>query len=435
MGRRSSQITQRVTELYERGMTATDIVDWVNSELRDILGDKRLTDRGVKSMIQTYESHKEPEPGQEPPVVDLPHVPSVEELLEASAENAASSIQEMITSGFLDEKLFSVTEANEILARSLDRTKEPDPDEDEEEYTNNDLQAYADAYRDYLGTTWDRKKSLPLIEPEKQRSVVAVGDLHGKPNKWILQRITEENPDVIVIGGDMLDSKQVSPHPGTKKKAGLTMREEIANCRAFFEKLCEETTAEILVMRGNHDDWLNRRLTEADPELFDLVVDLYGDVLRLLMVNLPDRVKTINSMFTLNVPIGSVPPEVFAETPYLLALGDAMLSHINFSAKQPGAGVQKFSEWIYEWHRSLGLPEPSLCVQFHGHKSSLNSKQGGWLRLVEPGMAGDPSVEDYKVQYQGTWHPGSLDGCYFEQELVDGQWKTVQESVRLLSSR
>jgi len=285
-----------------------------------------------------------------------------------------------------------------------------------------------DAIRAFLGMTLDTNKYKQPAKPSKRRKVVALGDLHGNPHPALLPLIIAEQPDHIEVGGDIYDLACFSAHPRGWDEEKDEFGQEHKRVTAYFETLLLKTPAQIIIRRGNHDDRFWRRICDYFPAA---PRSLFNDPLDLLVSSLASkRIATASTDVTAHHPRLST--ETLGKVAYLGQLGDAIISHCNFSGSEPGAAVGKLSKWLDEWHQLLGWPEPTLCIQFHSHQWSYQFKRGGFLALVEPGMAGMPVIEGYKVGYQAKWKPGTLGAVSFVQEKVAEQWVTCLDTVHPL---
>lgn len=285
-----------------------------------------------------------------------------------------------------------------------------------------------DEIRSYLGTTLSPKKYKDVSNPTFIQKVVAVGDLHGNPHPVLLQMLLKENPDLIIIGGDVFDLAKFSVHSKEYENDIEEFETEFKRIVAYFEILLEHTHARIIIIRGNHDNRIWKQLTEIIPDDLMRFVKI-EDPLELLISTLKsDRVSTYIHSFNSHHP--NLESSELGKSAYILPLGDAVISHLNFTGSQPGLAVGKLQKWLEEWHLVLGIPESRLLVQFHAHRWSFQFKKGGFLALVEPGMAGLQVVEGYKVGYNSKWNPGTLGFLVFNQEQKSGQWATMLETVR-----
>ncbi|MEP7284629.1 MAG: metallophosphoesterase [Chloroflexota bacterium] len=274
---------------------------------------------------------------------------------------------------------------------------------------------------------------------------MAVGDIHGMPAPDLGRLLAEQNPDIIVFGGDSLDNKQASNHsdeavqsifapdfdPDKPMPTPRTIAMEIAAVRALIQWLIDNTNAQIIIMRGNHDNWIWRTVSNLLPVW---AREFFPDILDLLIFGLPkDRVVLSNQVWTYHYPDGS--EEVFGETKYLLVLGDAVLSHMNFTSVLPGGAVRKLAERMSQLYKPMGIADPVLLVQFHGHKVCNYDDRAGHRTCVEPGMGGCAKTEGYKADYNGAWALGAYGFVKFNQELREGEWLTDLSSVSVVKPR
>jgi predicted phosphodiesterase len=276
------------------------------------------------------------------------------------------------------------------------------------------------------------------LEPAR-RKVVALGDVHGRPNAELVDVIIAEQPDIIVVGGDVLDAAMLSKHGRQINEKRTVLRDEFEAGRSFLTRLSQETHADIKVIRGNHDDRAYRVMSDllqndwayqiiSETLKIDIIAKL-GDLLAAVTHDIP-RVELVSTALETHWPDGS--KHAIAESPYLYVVGDAIVSHMNFCGKRAGAAVQKFYNWFQDWKIPLRLEHLRVFIQFHGHKAAVLPVEGARVTLVEPGMVADPGAESYKLGYQGYWSPGVVSACVFEQEYVAQRWQTNLSSVRLV---
>jgi hypothetical protein len=257
-------------------------------------------------------------------------------------------------------------------------------------------------------------------EPTQRRKVIILGDVHANPHPGLTQMIIDEEPDIIVVAGDLFDMAALNSHGKDAQRA--TFKAELDVCRVFLKTLKEKTPARpIILMMGNHEKRLDAALAEFLPED---VLEAVSEVVNPLIL----AAKGIDGIEIADQPL----PTHNANTGYWILVGDAVVSHMNFCGKRPGFAAQKLVEWYREWRRLLKLPDATVYVQLHGHKASLNWIEGGSAVAVEPGMAGDYPIEKYKLGYKAVWHPGTIGACVIEQELVGRNWVSDVRSVRLI---
>lgn len=263
--------------------------------------------------------------------------------------------------------------------------------------------------------------------PTTYRKVVVVADIHGCPDPKLTDMIIQENPDIIVFGGDLLDNRVASRHAYNRNDRYMGAREEANVVRAWVELLIENTAALGIVIEGNHDNWIERLFADLVPhELMFLV----KNVLEFMLAGIP-RVEIAAMPISANLPSGA--SWDLGVTRYMTLVGDALISHADFTGKKPGNSVDKLRQWLFDWRRVLDWPELSLIIQTHTHKASIAHYESGFLVAVEPGVGGTPEIDRYKVGYQAKWSPSPIGACVFEQENTGGDWLTLRSSVRLLS--
>lgn len=280
----------------------------------------------------------------------------------------------------------------------------------------------------YLQSFFDPSWALPAKRASIARTVVVLADLHGAPSAEVLAAAISERPHLIVLAGDLLDGQAASPHvrlPHEQTKR-IKLQEEIRTVRAFIETLLIHTNAEILVMRGNHDDWAARKAAELLPSE---LLDFWRDPIDVLLAGLPEeRVQEVRQVWEYHYPNGLNTP--LGESRYMLLLDDVLISHANFTGKYAGEAVRKLYGWLNDWHYTLNLPRLRLLIQAHVHKMCLiENDQQVW---VEPGAAFEPHVEGYKVGYQPRWRPGQVGCVVFEQYQTGSSWQTDLSSVFLI---
>lgn len=285
-----------------------------------------------------------------------------------------------------------------------------------------------DLLHQFLRTT-AKIKNQDDSPAQDRRRVIVIADLHGTPSKDILAEIIAVQPDLIVVAGDLLDSRASSPHPELNK-AAKTIRQEILDVRAYLETILVETKCNILILRGNHDDWPKRRALEALAAYPD-VLEFWSNPLDLLIEELPEsRIGMINTVWQYHFADGSKMD--LGESQYMTVLGDCLISHANFTGTNVGDAVRKLAAWINKWRGTLGLPDLTLLVQAHVHNVCLIEHDAGHQVWVEPGACFEPSVESYKVGYQPRWKPGAIGALQFIQYLRDGNWQTDLSSIQLI---
>lgn len=289
----------------------------------------------------------------------------------------------------------------------------------------------------YLLTTWEPSSS-PLRAPAETRLVCAVGDLHGMPDPLVTAALIEQHPDVVIIGGDLTDQQEASRHGAeTRDEASArrqrTLQDELTSVRAWLEVLLERTSARLLILRGNHDQWAYKHMRDLLPAY---LIDFFRDPLDVLTTGLGERVSIVGHPVTYTHSNGDVQPGGVNE--FMFVYGDALFSHLNFCQSVTETAVNKLHrQWFQQWRLTLGIDHVRVLTQFHSHGRALRSAEGGHVLLLEPGMGGCVTVEAYKVSYNSKWRPGVQGFAAMTQYWDRGaqDWRTDLGSVQLIAPR
>lgn len=270
------------------------------------------------------------------------------------------------------------------------------------------------------------KRSTEAIEPVYEtRTIGAVGDIHSALDPRLWEMLKARKLDIFEVGGDTSDSASASHYKRQMEQTIVAFATELTLGENFFKE-CSKLYPLTNVLYGNHDHRWHTALAALIP---DVLLDKI-DPIKNMIQGLPN-VHMVNMAVKSHMPDGTV-LDMDKRTRYMHIVGDALLSHCNFSGKYPGDAAKRLYDWTANWRRPLGWPELSLYIQFHGHKMSYAEREGGYAALVEPGMGGGPKAEAYKVDYDAKWGPASIGAVVFKQERREGKWKTLLSSVELL---
>lgn len=286
------------------------------------------------------------------------------------------------------------------------------------------IEFYLVASKEIKPTKFDGKSVL------NQRKIIALGDLHGYPYAPLIAAVIDSNPDVIVLGGDLFDLSGYSTHSESYPLVNPdTIQTESIRLRIMLDLILEKTTARIAIIRGNHDDRVYKRILELMGKYTRGLEFYYIDPIDVLVAGLPkDRVAVAKEKFYLHTPNGDT--IALNESRYMLKLGNALFSHLNYTSNKPGGAVEKLAnKWLINYRKPLGLEDINILVQFHGHKFSMVREQGGFCWLIEPGYAANPVTESYKLGYDPKWAPGTTGAISFEQCFNDHNWVNDLSSV------
>lgn len=264
------------------------------------------------------------------------------------------------------------------------------------------------------------KKYGPKAEIERRR-VVVIGDVHANPDDALTEEIVNAAPDLIVVGGDLLDMNSLNSH--SKDTKGPALKTEFEICQGYLVSLLDRTPAEIILIEGNHEQRMARELSKTLPDKALDFALAHLAPLQIVAQGLGERVSLVSTDI----------PDYQSSTSFWGVVGDMLISHMDFTGKKAGDAARKLYAWYIEWRKSLSLPEISVLVQTHTHKLSLAFAEGGYVALIEPGMAGSKPAEKYKVCGQKTvWSPGPIGALYVEQERRGKQWCTAMNSIKLI---
>lgn len=287
----------------------------------------------------------------------------------------------------------------------------------------------------WLGTGYTSTPRESLASD--QRTVVVVSDYHGTVHPFIEQALLQDEYDICIHAGDILD--QWGMHKSRLEGKSLTMQErescldeEIQRMRAWFELLDEHTDAEHIVIAGNHDV----RVEAAFVRLLDPLIRNESLLVRMFRTPLQLLVEGLGKFSLCQQPMNWTYPngqqDHAADSKFIYQLGDALVSHMNFTGRQPGSAVSALWRWVQDYRHVLGLSDIRLCLQAHTHSLMLDKNcQGGHVNLVETGCAMRADALGYSLTYNGNWTPGAVGYVTFTQYCRDGQWQTDLDSVQL----
>jgi predicted phosphodiesterase len=300
MPSRNLTVRQRIIDLRnETGLPFSTIAETINEEF-NLQGEDKITKDAAQ---KTYKAHA--------------WMKTLMSKIEDEPEGPAAAI---------------VKKGESVFVQTKGHVPEPEEDAEPEH------ESPADRFRREFDDRWDSSRADPEPRnPGNYRKVVVCGDWHGNPNKTALQGIIDEDPDVIVLAGDLLNCEQASQHTDDAESLGRLMKDEIGNSRGGIQILSEQTRASILAMHGNHDKWIKRLLKAAGMEW---LLSIWPGPLELITRDIP-RVEIVNTQTMFHLPDGNA--ELFAQTQFMLPLGDAVISQLNFTGKHPGAAVLKLS--------------------------------------------------------------------------------------------
>lgn len=242
--------------------------------------------------------------------------------------------------------------------------------------TQNSVDQAYERFRDIIG-------SFPEIHkaPSKAaiKKVVIASDFHYPfLNERAFSRLMEEDADVLIVGGDVLDLYSLSRH--NKSLEGISTTDELRGGTAMMGMLAEKFN-EVYYINGNHDNRAKKFLQANFPHF-----------LPLLSSPLEAMTRTFHNVKPLSVTaLGTAPHLPFA-TDYSIdslgTLGDFVISHLDsFSGKDAPEQAYK---WLDSFKNHLDLPPVvSAIFQAHTHRLSTQVLSSGKL-LVATGCMCQP---------------------------------------------
>ena len=273
----------------------------------------------------------------------------------------------------------------------------------------------------------DPKQPVPSRRRKKakrRRKVIVICDLHGRPYWPLIHRVAEEQPNLIHYDGDLFDSHAFSPFPTDEV---IPITDEIARVRAVIEFFSERGIEQWLT-EGNHDQRAFKYFANrVDAEFMPLV---QYRLLELAAAKIGGA-RVITNRYNYQL-VGGAVVEGALENTWIAHIGDVISGHALLVRKGDGRTVEAFSQWIDQWRGPLGWGEsPAVIIQAHVHGASVSYANGGHQIRVEGGYSGEISVIQYAQDRPGA-RPPVVGFTVFEQDFVDGNWRTDRQSVHFI---
>ena len=164
----------------------------------------------------------------------------------------------------------------ESIDIDLSDLNEPDASGDDEVLSDADILASQGPVKPDIQPDVFKLSATPAPAiPGKLKRVLIVPDTHvpyedGRAWNLMLQCARDWKPDTIVILGDFGDFYSVSSHDKRPDRVRL-LDDEVASINVRLTELDGLNASEKYFIAGNHEDRLERYLTQKAPELFNLV--------------------------------------------------------------------------------------------------------------------------------------------------------------------
>ena len=235
----------------------------------------------------------------------------------------------------------------------------------------------------------------------KKNKIIIASDFHVPfHSAKALDTLLKEDAETLVILGDFGDL--FSANRFNNDTSWISQKEEFAHMRAVAETLAKNFK-KIYYIIGNHDDRVQRRMTEALPHL-----GIEIDIMALITTGL-------NNFEPLSYTVkGTKAHTRFAQDEILkqfAVLGDVALCHFDHFTGQDAA--IKANQFLDTWSHILKTPNP-LKVVLHGHthRLNLNYTPTGKV-LISTGCMSQP--QGYQLQQAGKYTPPTVGFITLEQ--------------------
>jgi len=258
--------------------------------------------------------------------------------------------------------------------------------------------------------------SPPAYQHSPKRRYVIASDFHAPFHdpQAVADLIAIEGgrPDTtLVIAGDLLDLYSVSAY---SKHERVPIEQEMAGAQALLEQLAAAFN-DIVLVEGNHDQRLDRRLRALLPEEMVAAVQYLcgGDLSMLRML-----AKRHAHIRFAPVIVGRF------QVKWVSQIGDIIISHAEKYSRVPGTAIRGVEEWLTDQHVAMGLAPWRILCQAHTHQLAWIPWRADRL-LIEVGCMTETHGYQLSAQVQGR--PQRRGWCSLSQR--DGV--TDMNSVRM----
>lgn len=256
----------------------------------------------------------------------------------------------------------------------------------------------------------------PSYQSHRTRRYVIASDFHAPFHDaqavGDLIAIEGNRPDTtLVIAGDLLDLYSISSYA---KHERIPIEQEMAGGHALLEQLAGAFN-DIVLVEGNHDQRLDRRLRGLLPEEMVAAIQyLCGGDLSLLRM----LAKRYSHVRFAPVTVGRF------QVKWASQIGDIVISHAEKYSKVPGSAMRGVEEWLTDQHLAMGLAPWRILCQAHTHQLAWIPWRADRL-LIEVGCMTETHGYQLSPHVQGR--PQRRGWCSLTQ--VDGV--TQMNSIRM----
>jgi len=220
-------------------------------------------------------------------------------------------------------------------------------------------------------------------------------------------------PDTtLIIAGDFLDLYSISSY-AKHERVGIDV--ELAGAEALLGAL-SAAFSDILLIEGNHDQRLDRRVRALLPEEMVAALQyLAGGELSIL--------RALCKRYA-NVRFNPVQVGRF-DVRWCTQVGDVIVSHAEKFSKVPGSAMRGVEEWLSDQEQALHLAPWRILAQAHTHQLAWIPWRSDKL-LIELGCMTE--THGYQLSAQVRGRPQRRGYCVLTQE----QGRTDMQSVRMV---
>lgn len=257
----------------------------------------------------------------------------------------------------------------------------------------------------------------PAYDAGQTRRYVVASDFHAPFHspEAVAHLIAHEGgrtDTTLVIAGDFLDLYSISSYA---KHERVSLETELAGAEALLAALAG-AFSDILIIEGNHDQRLDRRLRALLPE--DMIAALQylagGDLSVLRALCRRYSVVRFNP-----VSVGRF------DLKWCTQIGDVIVSHAEKYSKVPGSAMRGVEEWLSDQERAMQLGPWRVLCQAHTHQLAWIPWRADKL-LIETGCMTE--THGYQLSAQVRGRPQRRGYCTFTQT----QGRTDMHSVRMI---
>lgn len=210
-------------------------------------------------------------------------------------------------------------------------------------------------------------KRMPQPKPPKYQAgdtqrIVVAGDFHAPYHDpaAVAELIANEagQTDTLIISGDLFDMYSVSRFP---KREPITIQQEWASGTALLAQLAA-AFPDVLIIHGNHDERVERQLRALLPPELAHAIEILSDGNFSIIKQAAKRHS--------NVRVAHHVADGGFSLPWLVQVGDLIVSHAEKYSITPGAALRKIEEALSDFEHVYRLNEWRVLIQAHTHTYS-----------------------------------------------------------------